>query len=318
MFLQQLLWGETIAMSIPWPRQWACPDLVEWNGVGNAHSRTAVVILGGVTLFLKVYGLPEKEDTLRTRAQAEQLVADIKAYRLALQMYGMRTPQSSGYSVEEYQGRFYAYVLDSYEGWPLCEDTATAPILMDQVLGLMSGLFRERPNVRIPAGIDPKPSNFVVDGRGVITYVDLVWPLLDHILEEIHPEMRAPWDFRYFLKTGVCLNWLIQFARHQPTARTALLQQIAGFLGNQSDLLPQFNSLPGVAPLGQGLAMLRGDEIPPWNVDALRAIGVQLAESRHLDQRFLSEVFALTRTNPHEPLPGDRIRSCRELLLRHI
>lgn len=312
------------SISAPWPRGWQNPEQIQWLRCGeNFHSRVAWVVVGGEQLFLKVYGLPGREDRFTKRENAEALLNGVVAYRAALQEAGVRVPQGKDYRIEQDEsGNFLLYVLESYEGQHSLGDLlahclwAGAETWVDSVIWIVAPLLAHPGNNgRLAVGIDPKPANFVVDGTNRnLTYVDLVWPLNANALDGIDPEIRPTWDFRYFSKYGVLLNVLIQFARQNTGIREAVVGRICEAL-HGSGLQEPFKALPGVCPIEHGLEALRNGNIPMWDVDTLRALGIQLAAARRADGPFLDNIFHLSRTNPHEPLPAERIRACRRLLL---
>jgi len=307
-----------------WPSVWKDPDEIHWLHCGeNYHSRVARVHIGDEQSFLKVYGLPGREDQFTQFGTVDQLLRDVVAYRAELQQSGVRVPQGKDYHIEaDRSGNYLLYILETYEG-----ETSLGEVLdvsgwegtegwIDSIMQTLAPLlFSPGSNGHLNVGIDPKPTNFVV-ANGILSYVDLVWPLNATALESIHPEIRPTWDFRYFSRAGIMLNVLIQFARQNTALREVVINRICNAIADP-ELKNAFLALPGVSPIESGVGALRSGEIAPWNVDALRALGIQLAAcSCSADGSFLSSIFDLSRTNPHEPLPMENIRTCREILLQ--
>ena len=142
----------------------------------------------------------------------------------------------------------------------------------------------------------------------------MVWPLNTLALDSIHPDIRPSWNFRYFSKAGVLLNLVIQFARQRANIRETVIKGISTAL-KDSPVLPVFQKLPGIAPIEEGLSALRDGAVPKWNVDVLRALGLQMASQRGHTNGFIGRVFELSRTNPHNMLPQKEIEECKLLLL---
>lgn len=310
-----------IENSIKWPCWWREPDQIDWL-VSNEvyHSKSGRIRFGNQWFYLKIYGLSTSEDRFNSVEEVERLIADIAEYRCNLRLAGIRTPDNIGYSVEKNKS-YYLFILETYVGLSLRllmdqSDGFNLLYWLKQITNLLSCLFRTMSDNSLQVGLDPKPSNFVVDENKQLSYVDLVWPLNVRVLAEIHADISPIWHFRYFSKVGVLLNWLIQFSRVNPLNRMLVISQIADFLDLQKEnqVKQVFFSLPGIVPLDIEVDILLA-KIPFWNVDLLRAVGIQIiAEHRSVDMDFLKEVFNLSRTNPHQPLPSDKIKKCRDLL----
>lgn len=316
----------TTAAEQYWPTWWQKPDQIEWVGdaSASAHSHAGIVSWGARQAFLKFYGLGG-EDHFPTAESVEDLLSGVLQYRRGLQTAGVRVPGNLGYAIVPGNQGFLLYMLEEVVGISLhrfitSEQDAFLSRRLPQVLEMLARLFSSAEGDFLRVGLDPKPSNFAVDADGGLFYVDMVWPLHRGTLDQIHPDIRPGWRFRYFEKAGVLLNLVLQFSRSNPAWRTAVIGAIATFLASQrSEVTRAFFALPGIAPLQETAVALRGGHLPAWNVDLLRAIGIQLvAEGRATDSDFLPTVMALTRTNPHESLPHDRLRACRDLLLRTL
>lgn len=309
-----------------WPAWWQKPDQIEWVGdaQASAHSHAGIVSWGARQAFLKFYG-SGGEDHFVTALEVEELLAGVVQYRCGLQAAGVRVPANLGYAIVPGEDCFLLYMLEEVAGVSLhrylaSESEAFLARGLPPVLGMLDRLFDGAEEDLLHVGLDPKPSNFAVDTTGELLYVDVVWPLHRGALDQIHPDIKPVWRFRYFERAGVLLNVVLQFCRSNPAWRGAVISAIAAFLATQpQELTRAFLALPGIAPLSETAVALREGRLPNWNVDLLRAIGIQfVAEGRATDPDFLPTVMALTRTNPHEPLPHDRLHACRDLLLRTL
>ena len=317
------------AEAIVWPKSWPQSASVQWLDLNqNTHSRVALVQLLGQPKFLKVYGLPGREDKFSSPAEVERLIVGIELYRSSLRSLGVVTPANYLYGWEQQPstGSYLLYVLDGFAGRSLqqvlaAENWASLSEWLPRIATMLSGLFRSATDGLVRVGIDPKPSNFVVSEAGQLSYVDLVWPLNDSQLAAVHSDIRSLWQFRYFSKAGILLCWLLNFSRFQLASRRLLIEQIDQFLLAQRDEATRqtFAALPGIAPLATVRELILSNQFPLWNADLLRALAVQLvAEGKITSPEFISQIFDLTRTNPHKPFPMEQVKACFNLLREHI
>jgi len=306
-----------------WPEDWPeKPETIDWlKAHSSYHSKAGRVVLDGTTLFLKIYGTSDSEDSFVDKSQAEALIVEIEEYRRNLKRLGFRVPENVRYKVESKDAGWLLFMLDTDEGISL-EAALQENEWKDlhswivKIQNMMAQLFRAATNGLLTVGIDPKPSNFVVSRNGALSYVDLVWPLNQDVLSTIHGQIQPVWEFRYFSKVGIMLNWFIQFSRIQPRHYRVLANQITDFLSlhHHEKTLKAIVTLPGFCSLESGIDAVKSERFPIWNVDILRVLGIQIAAEKGRPPEFLREVFKLSRANPHHELPIDRLKKCRQLL----
>ncbi len=303
--------------NIKWPDIWNVPDSVEWISNGsNFHSKAARVKWNGIAKFLKVYGLAGKEDSFTSIQDIESLIANIAEYRLQLINANVNVPNSCSYTITSNGNSNLLYLLESdcgdclltllkrmnwsgYDSW------------LERISHIIASIMSSSVSNSLSTGIDPKISNFVVNNNK-LSYVDMVWPLNKSSLNYIHTDMSKVWEFRYFSKIGLLINWIIQFSRlnlsNYRLTKKYILTQAKLFLNDKD-----FEVLSEYCDLEKGEIGQKLERIPLWNVDILRLLGVALSVDSN-DYSFMDEIFSLSRTNPHEPLPTQMILKCRDLL----
>ncbi|MFZ5390797.1 MAG: hypothetical protein ACOZAJ_00795 [Patescibacteria group bacterium] len=283
-----------------------------------------------------------QEVSIFDKNRAEILAADVIRYRSLLAEIGVVIPEMISIETVNYNnnGKWGIVEKSLFKGLDLGRliiqsDVARCKLLVAGIIDNMVKVFRASDLSTFDARvtIDPKPSNWTFDDKGIVNYIDFIPPRFrennGNILLE-YPRFaflsKADWDFlysRYFDRRGLVKILFVQLCRLRPELRNLFKDMIGSFLDDINDqlVLNYFNSLPSVelqellTKSEDNLIVKMISSLDQSSADDIRDIGLLLFTQ---DQQMLDQIFSLSHIDMSGRLESEKLIQLKKIILKKI